>query len=207
MRARKQEPRRPLHAVIGAMLASPAFVSLAFAAEEHAARAAHEPHAAPSIATLFLPLVNFAIFVFIFFRYAWPAIRSALLERRRLVEHELGEADRVQREARAALAAVEALRARLADEGTRLADEMRAEGERERRALLESARASAERIRNDARLLAEQESSRAAQMIRAEIADQVVARVAAILRARLTDQDEARFVASFVGSLDAEAGR
>lgn len=207
MRARNREARRPLRVAIGAMLASHALASMAIASDQQAAHAAHEAHAAPSIATLFLPLVNFTIFVIIIFRYAWPAIRSALLERRRLVERELGDADRVQQEARAALAAVEALRARLADDGERLLEEMRAEGERERRALLESASAGAERIRRDARLLAEQEGSRAAQMIRAEIADQVVERVTAILRARLTDQDEARFVASFVGALDAEASR
>lgn len=185
-----------------ALAASPALLAVASAAEEHGA---HEAHAAPSIATLFLPVVNFAIFAVVFFRYAWPAIRSALVERRKIVERELDEADRVHDEAKAGLVAVEALRARLAEDGKRLLDEMRAEGERDRRGMLEAAKASAERIRADAKLLVEQEASRAAQSIRAEIAEQVVQRVVATLRERLTDQDDARFVSRFVGALDAEA--
>jgi F-type H+-transporting ATPase subunit b len=190
--------------LLTALVASPALFSLASAAEKHAA---HEAHAVPSISTLFLPVVNFAIFAVVFFRYAWPAIRAALLERRSLVERELSDADRVHAESKAGLAAIEALRSELAAEGNRLVAEMRADGERDRQAMLDAAKVSAERIRNDARLLALQESSRAAQSIRAEVAEQVVRRVVAELQERLTSADDERFVARFVEALDSEAGR
>jgi len=169
---------------------------VALAAEHHAAAAA------PSAASLFLPIVNFAIFVFVFHRYAWPVLRGALADRRTLVQRELSEADRASQEARGALAEVEERRSHLRAEGERMVAEMRAEGERERAALLESARKSAERIRSDARLLGEQESARAARAIREEIANQVVAQVVASLRERLTDEDEHRFVTEFVGAIE-----
>lgn len=189
------------HGALTALAVSPLLASLAIAKETH------DAHAAPSISTLFLPAVNFAIFAVIFFRYAWPAIRAALLERRNLVERELSEADRANADARQGLATVEELRSRLAAEGERLIAEMRAEGERDRRGVIESAKASAERIRNDARLLALQEASRAAQAIRTEVADQVVRRVATELREHLTSADDERFVTRFVGALEAESGR
>ncbi len=183
---------------LGAALLLSGASGIACAAEQHA------PHAEPSLASLFLPLVNFTIFVVVFYRYAWPVLRGALADRRTLVQRDLSEADRAHREARAAIAGVEALRGRLREDGERLLAEMRAEAERDRAALLESARKSAERIRSDARLVGEQEAARAAQAIREEIADQVIARVAAALRERITDEDERRFVGEFVNAVETE---
>ena len=172
------------------------------AAKEHGAEAAH---AAPSISTLFLPAVNFAIFVFLFSRYAWPLLRDTLAERRRVVEKELAEADRARKEAEALLAEVQARRAGLAAEGERISREMRDEAEHERAALVAAGRQTAERIRSDARLLGEQEAARAAKAIREEVAAKVIARVAAILREQVKADDEARFVDEFVATVEQAA--
>jgi F0F1-type ATP synthase membrane subunit b/b' len=174
-------------------------VCTVFAAEPHQA------HAQPSLGSLFLPLLNFAIFVAVFWYFAWPVITSALMERRRVVEKELAESDRVHHEAAALLAEIEARRARVKQEGTRLVDELRAEALSERERLVRAARNSAERIGTDARLLAEQEAMRAAHAIREEVADQVIKRVVGALRERLTGEDEQRFVREFVGAV--ESGR
>ena len=99
-------------------------------------------------------------------------------------------------------AEVEARRARVCEDGERLMGDMRAEAERDRAALLEAARQSAERIRPDARVLGEQEAARAAHRIRDEVAEEVVVRVAALARQRLTAEDEQRFVGEFVFAID-----
>jgi F-type H+-transporting ATPase subunit b len=172
---------------------------IAFAAEKHGA------HAEPTISSLFLPLVNFALFAFLFARYAWPVIRGALTERRTVVVKELSEAEAGRKEAAALLADIEGRRARLREEGERITREMRADAERERAALLETARHTAERIRSDAILLGEQEAARAAQVIREEIAGKVVALVSRALRERLDEADERRFVHEFVATIEREA--
>jgi F-type H+-transporting ATPase subunit b len=173
---------------------------VAFAAD------AHGEHEVPSLTTsLILPILNFAGFVFLLYWFAWPVLLSALAERRRLIENELSQADRAQREAAAMHAEVEARRAHLGEEGERLMRELRAEAEAERVRLLEAARQSAERIRADARLLAEQETGRAGRQIREQVADQVIARVAAALRERLTKEDEERFVREFVSTVETGA--
>jgi F-type H+-transporting ATPase subunit b len=170
------------------------------------AAGAHSEGEAPSLTTsLFLPALNFAGFVFLLYWFAWPALLSALAERRRVIEKELSEADRAQREAAAMHAAVEARRAHLGEEGERLTRELRGEGEAERVRLLETARQSAERIRVDARLLAEQETVRAGRQVREQVADQVIARVKAALRERLTKEDEERFVREFVSAVETGA--
>ncbi|HSD09694.1 MAG TPA: ATP synthase F0 subunit B [Candidatus Binatia bacterium] len=164
---------------------------------------AAEAHEGPSLTTsLLLPILNFAGFVFLLYWFAWPALLSALAERRRVIEHELSEADRAQREAAAMRDEVEARRSRLAEEGERLVRALRTEAEADRVRLLETGRQSGERIRTDARLLAEQESARAGRQIRGQVAEQVIARVAAALRERLTRADEERFVKEFVSAVE-----
>lgn len=177
---------------------------IAFAATSASAAAAHtEP---PSLTSLFLPAINFSIFLFVFFRYAWPLLRDALVDRRKLVQKELSEADRSYREAKAMLDEIEVRRAGVRAEGQRLLEQMKAEAERERKTLLEAARQGAERIRSDASLLGEQEAARAAQAIREQIAEAVIARVSSAVRERVTEGDDRRFVREFVGAVEAGGG-
>src|SRR6185436_19433939 len=89
--------------------------SFAFASEP-----GHGDHAAPSIGTLLLPVVNFTIFAFVLWRYAWPAVRSTLADRQSSVGREIAEAEVAQREARGELEAIETLRARSREDGEKL---------------------------------------------------------------------------------------
>jgi F0F1-type ATP synthase membrane subunit b/b' len=178
-----------------AILAGGLGVAGALGAEEHAARGAASP------TSLLFPIVNFSIFLYLFFHYAWPIVRHALAQRRKIVEKELSDADRAFQDAKSMRTEVEARRARVQEEGGLLMAQMKAEAERDGAALLEAARQSTERIRRDARMLAEQEAARAAQRVRDEVAEAVVARVAALVRERLTVEDEQRFVGEFVSAV------
>jgi F-type H+-transporting ATPase subunit b len=178
--------------------------SAVIAAEPHAEEAAH---GGASIESLFLPLLNFGLFAGLCWYYAWPVIRTALSERRRVVQKELAEADEVHRQARASLEEIQSRRDGVQQEGARLIADLRAQAQHDRERLSEAARQSAERIRKDAQLLAQQESMRAAHAIREEVATQVVARVTEELRKRLTAQDEQRFVSDFVRAVEQGAMR
>jgi F-type H+-transporting ATPase subunit b len=182
---------------------SPA-IFLALAGSTRFALAAEEAghHEPPSITSLFWPIINFAIFVAILARYAWPVVRDALVERRKAVENELAQGDRARAEAQAALAAIEARRASLAAERERIVRELRQEAEHDSAALVAAAQKTAERIREDARLVGEQEADRATRSIREDIAARVVANVAAALRERVSGDDEQRFVAEFVTTVE-----
>lgn len=168
-----------------------------------AASGGHDDHHAPPISTLLFPLINFSIFAFILYRYAWPAVRSTLAERRRKIEHEIVAAETAHREAREALAEIESLRARSRDDAAALVASVRAEADAQARALVEAARRAAERIRNDARLLATQEEARAAQSIRAEVAALVVTRAAELVRERFGEADQKRAVGDFLSGVSA----
>lgn len=168
-------------------------------AEEQAERAVH------GIGDLFWPVLNFAIFCLVLYRFAWPIVRTALADRRVLIERSLLEAERIRSEAAAELREVEALRAALPAEAERVTETIRAEAERERAATVASARRSAERIRAEARAAADQEAARAIAKVRADIAAEVAKRAEALVRAKLDDGDQRRFVRGFLSDLDAGA--
>jgi F-type H+-transporting ATPase subunit b len=189
--------------------AKPAALALgivALASVAFAAAPGHDPHHAPPISTLLFPLVNFSIFVFILWRYAWPAVRSTLAERRRKIEHEIVAAESAHREARLARDEIEALRARSQQDAAALVASVRAEAEAQAAALVEATRRAAERIRRDALLLATQEQARAAQAIRADVAALVVARAEVIVRERFGTDDQKRAVAAFLSDIASGAG-
>ena len=165
-----------------------------------ASEGAHAEHA-PSLGTLVLPLVNFTIFAFILWRYAWPALRGALADRQRTVGRELTEAESALEEARRELESIEALRARSREDGEKLVADFRTEAEAQAGALMTAAQRMAERIRRDAELLGAQEKERAAHAIRAEIAERVIERAARLVRERFGESEQRRAVADFLSEV------
>jgi len=166
---------------------------------------AHETHAAPSISSLLFPVLNFAIFVYLLVRYAWPSVKSGLAERRRLIQEEVAEAEKVYRQVQTELREIQSRKARIQQEAEKILAQLHAEAEHERVALIEAARKTAERIRSDARRLGEQEAARAAQRIREEVALLVTQQAGEALRQRLTQPDQERFVREFQSAVESGA--
>jgi len=166
-----------------------------------AASEAHGEHHAPSIATLLFPAINFTIFAFILWRYAWPAIRSTLADRRTRVEREMAEGETAHREASRALDEIRELRARTSEDAAALLADVRKEAETQRRALIDAARKTAERIERDAGILGAHEGQRAAHALRADIAGRIVDEAAGLVRERFGETEQRRAVADFLGGV------
>lgn len=170
-----------------------------------ATEAHHGEHHAPSITTLLFPAINFTIFALILWRYAWPAIRTTLADRRTRVEREMAEGEAAHREASSALEEIRLLRARSREHAEALLAEVRQEAGAQSRILIEAARKSAGRIERDAALLGAQEGDRAAHTLRAEIAGRIVARAADLVRERFGEADQRRAVADFLSGVSGDA--
>jgi F-type H+-transporting ATPase subunit b len=183
-----------------------ALVALALVPSAFGAAGGGEHHA-PSIGDLFWPVLNFALFLGILWRFAWPIVKAAVADRRTQIESEIAEAARVHEEARAALEGIERMRAGESAERERILAELREEARRDRAALVESARRAAERMREDARRLGESEGDRAVLEIRRGVAVEVARRAEEELRRRLGDAEQGRFIDEFVGSVGGRASR
>ena len=168
---------------------------LALASEE--AHGHGEHHGIPWSSLLF-SAINLAIFIWVLARFAMPAVRQFVQDRRTRVVNDLAEAA-------AAKAGAERLRA---EWETRLADlerttaELRAQArqdaERERERILAAARAAADTIRKDAERAAAYEVRRTQQQLRAELVRQAIRLAEDATRAQWTAADQRRFVADFL---------
>jgi F0F1-type ATP synthase membrane subunit b/b' len=125
-------------------------------------------------------------------------IRTFLSERTARIRAALEAGANAKREAETLRAQLERDTADLPNVRARLIAEMRETAESERRLLLEKARATAERIRLDAKIAAEQEAEGARAALRKSTVEQAVAEAVRLVRDSINPQDQARAVEEFV---------
>jgi F-type H+-transporting ATPase subunit b len=157
----------------------------------------------PSLLPLFLGVVNFSIFVALLVYFLRGPIREYFRERTERLRNALAAGARARREAeelRATLAKdvadLPALRERLRADALATAD-------RERANMIAAGVSAAERIRTDARLLADHELADARQSLRREIIDEAVREAIAIVRKAMRPEDHERLIREFVSGAGA----
>lgn len=162
-----------------------------------AASAEGEGHG-PSWTLTLLAFVNFGIYAYILYRFAWPFVVKHLKERRASVVNALeaaarahSEAEQLKAEFQAKLATVEADAARAREELLEIA---RNEADR----LLEQAQRTADRIRRDAQLVADQEVARARRALQEEAALLIAGIAGDLVSKQLTPDDQSRFIKDFL---------
>jgi F-type H+-transporting ATPase subunit b len=165
----------------------------------------HHAENIPTIASLLWPVVNFSIFVAVLVRFLGGPLREYFRARAERLRDELAAGDRARREA-------EALRAQLARDVAelpaareRLKADLLATAGRERDQLLAQGRQTAERIRRDAVLLAEQQVASARRALRDELVTSAVREATALVRSAAQAPDQERFVNEFVGRAGASS--
>jgi F-type H+-transporting ATPase subunit b len=179
--------KRPLLLTAALLLA----VGTAHAAEGGA-------HHAPSWSLTLWAMVNFVIYIFVLRRFAWPLVVEYLQDRRDRVVSALEAAARARREAEALKAEFETRMKSLEHEAARAREELLSLAKVEAGKLLAQAEQTAEKIRRDAEIVADQEVARARRALQAESAE-IIARVAAeILSREVTPEDQERFVRDFL---------
>lgn len=186
--------RGTLMAATAAAVVVVASATLAFAAEG----AGGEGHREPTWTLTLLGFVNFAIYAYLMYRFAWPAVVKYLKERRASVVSALEAAARAHAEAEALKAEFEAKLKNVEADAARARDELMEIARNEADNLLAEAKRSADRIRRDAQLVADQEVARARRTLQ-EDAAQLITKIAAdLVSQKLTPDDQARFVQGFI---------
>jgi F-type H+-transporting ATPase subunit b len=174
---------------------STAVRGLALAAEE--AHHNGEAHAA-GLGDLLFPTINFAVFLFVIWRYAVPAIRAWVRERHDRVVRNLTEAAAAKAEAERLRQEWENKLARLDETIRSMREQARADTERERDRILAAAHKTAETIRRDAERAAAYEVRRAQQQLRAELVQEALRLAEDGARRQWSAQDQSRSVDEFV---------
>ena len=158
-------------------------------------------HHAPPITDVIFPALNFLIYAFIIFKYALPAVRGFLKNRREEVIATMTQASAKKAAAQALVDEYKTKLAAVDREVQSLQATLRDEGERDKAKLIGDATAMAAKIKEDARVLADQEVKMARQKIREEMAIQAEATARALLQRNLSVEDQNRLADEFIQSI------
>lgn len=162
------------------------------------ALAAEEEHGGTGWFYLGVQVLNVAVLAFVLYRFAGRTVSNALQSRSAGIRARLEASESRLQEAESELAALRERLARVDDESGELVRSVVEQAEVERARALERARQSGERIREEARRVADNEILRARQILRDEAAALSTRLAAEMLREQITPQDEARLLADFV---------
>ena len=141
--------------------------------------------------------LNLAILVFLLVKFALPVLRAFLRERAENLREQIGSARTALETAQRELAELRAQVQRSDDEARDLLAAAQRSAEAEEPLALERSRENAERLRDDARRVADQELQRARDLLQAEAAKLATELAAQILRERLGPDDDRRLFEEF----------
>ncbi len=184
--------------VVGFVLASPIVLATVAMAEEET----HHHAEGTPWASLFFSTVNLLIFLWILARFALPAVRGWVRDRRDKVVSALEAAAAAKAEAEKLRAEWQARLAEIHQTIETLRMEARRDAERERERILAAAYQTAETIRRDAERTAAYELRRTQAQLRAELARQALRLAEESVRAHWSAADQQRFVAEFIKQVE-----
>ncbi len=156
------------------------------------------PQVAPGPSDLLWPALNFIIFVAVLVRFLRGPTGEYFRARTARLRKALQAGARAREEAAALRATLARDIAALPALREQLRADMRSAAELEAANLVASGGKAADRIRSDARVLAEQELSAARQALRAETIEEAVQQASVLIRRALGPEDQQRFVRVFV---------
>ncbi|MGE0681841.1 MAG: hypothetical protein AB7P69_13205 [Candidatus Binatia bacterium] len=158
------------------------------------------------LATLVFSAINFLLFIFVLRRYALPAVRESLKNRRATIEQALNEGKKAKEEAETLRLEYEQKLAGLAAEQEQLRQQVLADAEREKERILEEARKMADRARAEAQQIAQREVEEARRILRQEVANQAIRLATELVRSRLTPSGQSQLVQDLVREVNTNAG-
>lgn len=143
-------------------------------------------------------ILNFAIFIFLLYKFAGAKAAAFFGGRRSQIKKELDDLQERKAEAEKKLASVESGIRNLEQEKAAILAEAKTQGEAIKAAIIEKAQKDALAMQAQAVTSAENEARAAFDRVRGEIADQVIEQATKIVREKLTEQDHERLVDEYL---------
>ncbi len=169
------------------------------------AAAASDAGHGPNWGILGTAIFNVIVLALLLVRLTRRPLRSFLVQRRRGIEEAIEQAEARVNEAQAEVerwrSRQEGVEAEAAEFIRRAADHAEAESQRR----LERADDSASRIQREAHALAEQEVTRAREMLRAEVAELATSLADGLLRERIRPEDDRRLISEYTEQIGGTA--
>lgn len=167
------------------IMASTVFSVLLLATVAYAAHGGEGEHSIPW-GNFALRVLNLALFIGILYKFAGSKIAGLFKGRQAGIKHELDDLQTRKESAEKKLQDVEQSIANLEQEKEAILSEARVQGEAIKQSIIQKAEESAEQIKAQAKVSAEQEAAVALEEMRADLADKVVEAAEKIVQSKLT---------------------
>jgi len=142
--------------------------------------------------------VNFLVFAGILVKLAAKPAKAFFAQRTSDIGESFEELEAKKAEAEAALKAAETRLAEVAGEREKLLEQFIAEGEAEKKKIIDKAEMVATRIKEMAALSIEQETKKAAQELKQEVAEQATQMAEALIKKEITSTDQTKLVEEYL---------
>ena len=152
-------------------------------------------------------LVNFILLVWVLRRFARKPLQKALAERRARAERELEEAALLREASAQVLQEAEIRLKKLEDDSSRILEELRRAGEKERDRILAEAEEAAARIRGDTEARIRKERRRVELELKTELVSDALRIAEEQLREQLTPDEDQRQIERFICLLGSVVAR
>ena len=176
--------------------------ALPLAAEDAAKDKSSNFLVSPDVGLMIWTLLVFFVTLFLLRKYAFPPIQAALEKRQHMIEESIDSANRVKAEADEILAEYRERLKEARVQAEEIVARARRNGEAAERQALEEAKGLREEQLAQARKDIQNETARALQEIRKEVADLTVAATERVTRKTLNEDDQRRLVEEALSELD-----
>src|ERR687888_147658 len=156
----------------------------------------------PNVGLMIWTLLVFGLSMWFLGKFAFPRIQEALDKRQRAIEESIEASERARTEAAELLSEYRERLAAARGQADDIVARARKAGETVEAEAVADARRKREELMEQTRRDIEQETRRAIQQIRAEVADLTVLATEKVTRKALTDEDQRKLVQDAVSELD-----
>jgi len=179
-------------------------IGLLFALQEHGAAAEAGP-ASPfevNFGLFFWTLVVFLILLGVLWKYAWPQILKATVDREQKIAGQLADAERLNTEAKGALATAQKMQADARASAQTMIAEAKAALEKERAAAVDKVKAEQDALVERARRDIVAERDKAISELRREAVDLAIGAAAKVIGKRLDADADKQIVLDYLGKVE-----
>ncbi|MEN6465176.1 MAG: F0F1 ATP synthase subunit B [Syntrophaceae bacterium] len=143
-------------------------------------------------------ILNTAILVFFLYKMAWKKMKAFFVDRREAIKAQMDQSEAAKAEAEQKFKEYSDRLEKATGEITGIADMIKAQGVAEREKIIESAKKSSEKMKEDATARMDQEYKKASKRLRIEAAELSVLMAEDILKKSVKPQDHETMVKDFL---------
>lgn len=143
-------------------------------------------------------ILNTAILVFFLYKLAWKKMKAFFVDRREAIKAQMDQSEAAKAEAEQKFKEYSDRLEKATGEITGIADMIKAQGVAEREKIVESAKRSSEKMKEDAKARMDQEYKKASERLRIEAAELSVLMAEDILKKSVKPQDHEIMVKDFL---------